>query len=86
MANAWLAAADRNAVVAAEAEVARSLASRPGAVGREIHEELRELVAEPLRVVYTVSEPDRIANVERVVLVPGHARADRHGGNGRPGD
>ena len=83
---AYLAAADRNAVVAAEAEIFRRLKGAPASAGRDLHEGLRELSFPPLRMLFTVSEPDRTVEVETVRLLPGEARADRHGGNGRPGD
>ena len=86
MIEAWLAAADRNGVTAAEAEIDRLLSRNPLGAGRELHEGLRELIVPPLRVLFSASPDDLTVEVAAVRLLPGEARADRHGSNGRPGD
>ena len=86
LAEAYLAAADRNGVVAAESEICSLLERRPSSAGRELHEGLREIVVAPLRMLFSASEPDRKVEIETVRLLPGEARADRHGSNGRSGD
>ena len=86
LAEAYLAAADRNAVTTAGAEIERTLARDPTGAGQEKHEGLRELQCDPLRVFFSVSPADRVVEVAMVRLLPGRARADRHPGNGRTGD
>jgi plasmid stabilization system protein ParE len=65
----WLASHDRNAVTAASAEIDRELASDAMAKGKPLSEGLRVYVAPPLRVVFSVSDPDRKVEVARVRLL-----------------
>jgi hypothetical protein len=65
----WLAAADRAAVAAAANEVDKELSIDASVQGVELAEGLRALFCPPLRVIFTVREDDRVAEVLRVRLL-----------------
>lgn len=62
----WLGTTDRGAVTAAAHFIDQELAVDPLSKGTELSEGLRALFAPPLRVLFCVSEADRIVEVLRV--------------------
>lgn len=62
----WLDATDRNAIRSASDEIDRELAHNPIDKGTELSEGLWSYPAPPLKVIYSVREDDRIAEVLRV--------------------
>jgi hypothetical protein len=62
----WLAASDRAAVTAATTAIDRELAEDAPQKGVELSEGLRALFSPPLRVIFEVRGPDRVAEVLRV--------------------
>lgn len=62
----WLAANDRNDITAATHSVDQKLGSDAARKGEELAEGLRSLNIPPLRIVFTVSEDDRLVEVVRV--------------------
>jgi hypothetical protein len=68
LAQVWMDANDRDAVTAAAADVDRKLTFNPEAKGESVHEGLRAIESQPLYVLYSVSEPDRLVRVVRVRL------------------
>lgn len=71
LAAAWLSAADRNKISSAAAHIDSVLAADPVRAGSGIHEGIRELLAPPLAVLYSVRESDRLVEVELLKLVNG---------------
>ncbi len=65
----WLAATDRQAITDAANEIDRQLATAPDTIGNAVRDDLRELVVNPLRVLYQISEPDRLVKVTHIALV-----------------
>lgn len=66
LAQIWLQPLDRNAVTNAAADIERILTFNPQEQGEDYYGD-RILIAGPLAVVYTVSEPDRIVQVVQVL-------------------
>ena len=66
----WLAAADRNAITAASAEIDTVLQVDPDTVGRRTFDSVREYLHLPLGVEFEVIEADRIVHVLPVWLIP----------------
>lgn len=62
----WLAANDRNDITAATHAVDQELGLDAGLKGEELAEGLRSLNIPPLRIIFTVSEDDRLVEVVRV--------------------
>jgi hypothetical protein len=69
LAELWLAAEDRAAVTAAADEIDDELSVEAQSRGVELSEGLRALFCAPLRVIFTVRENDRVAEVLRVRLL-----------------
>ena len=65
----WLAAADRNAVTAASAEIDRELATDAEQKGKPLSEGLRVYDSGPLRAIYSVDKENRIVEVSRIRLL-----------------
>ena len=63
LAEFWLEASDRNSVSRAADAIDRELAEDAPGKGNELSEGLRSLLAPPLKVIFTVREADRIAEV-----------------------
>jgi plasmid stabilization system protein ParE len=68
LAQLWIDAGDRDAVNTAAASIDRELAANPESKGEGLHEGLRAFEAQPLYVLYTASEPDRLVRVVRLRL------------------
>jgi hypothetical protein len=66
LATLWIEAADRRAVVGAAGEIDRYLAVDAESKGTPIVDVIRQLTIPPLRILFAVSEPDRMV---RVLLV-----------------
>ena len=66
LASIWLSASNRNAVTVAADEIDRVLATDATDQGVNVSEGLRALFVQPLRVLFTASDEDRIAEVLRV--------------------
>jgi len=66
LADLWLAAPDREAITAAADAIDQELAVDAPSKGIELSEGLRALFSPPLRILFTVREVDRIAEVLRV--------------------
>jgi hypothetical protein len=62
----WLAANDRNDIAAATYAVDQELGLDAGLKGEDLAEGLRSLNIPPLRIIFTVSEDDRLVEVVRV--------------------
>ncbi|MEM8671807.1 MAG: type II toxin-antitoxin system RelE/ParE family toxin [Planctomycetota bacterium] len=62
----WLAASDRDDIAAATYAVDKELGSDARLKGKEVAEGLRSLNIPPLRIIFTVSEDDRLVEVVRV--------------------
>jgi hypothetical protein len=62
----WLAANDRNDITAATHAVDQELGLDAGLKGEDLAEGLRSLNIPPLRIIFTVSEDDRLVEVVRV--------------------
>jgi hypothetical protein len=69
LAEIWMDASDRNAVTVAAQTIDAELGHDASAKGSEISEGLRSLTAPPLKAIFCVREPDRIAEVLRVKTV-----------------
>jgi hypothetical protein len=65
----WMEAADRSAVTSAANEIDAELSINASDQGVELSEGLRALFCAPLRVIFTVREEDRMAEVLRVRLL-----------------
>jgi hypothetical protein len=63
----WLAAADRQLIAHAADAIDRELARDP-AKGVFAEDDFRELSVAPLRVLFSVSEPDRLVRVTNVAM------------------
>lgn len=59
----WIASSDRSAVAAATHEIDRQLTTDPALKGEPLREGLRALNVPPVRVLYSVSDDDRIVEV-----------------------
>lgn len=68
LANSWLKVADKASINSAVREIDACLAIDPVTKGLHVMHGLYDLAAPPLRVLFTVSEPDRIARVVHVQL------------------
>lgn len=66
LAEAWLNSLDRIAVTAATHAMDIQLASDPESKGVPVEGGLRELIVAPLRVWFSVSEPDRLVKIVHV--------------------
>ena len=66
LATLWIEAADRRAVASAAGEIDRYLVSDAEGKGTPIVDVIRQLTVPPLRILFAVSEPDRMV---RVLLV-----------------
>ena len=69
LADLWLNAPDRRAVTAAVQAIDQELRDNATVKGSELSEGLRSFFAPPLKVIFTVREDDRIAEVLRVKSV-----------------
>jgi hypothetical protein len=69
LANLWLAAADRQSIANAANTIDWELAQDPSTKGTLGDDNLRELIVPPLRVLFSVSEQDRMVKVTTVELV-----------------
>lgn len=67
LADLWLRAADRNAVTLAAAIIDQSLGESPHDWGTELSEGLREFIAPPLRVLFTIDDAAQMVDVARVL-------------------
>jgi len=63
LARLWLDAPDRNAVRQAADAVDRELGTDAAGKGAPVSEDLRRLIVPPLRVLFSVSEADRMVRV-----------------------
>jgi hypothetical protein len=63
LARLWLDAPDRNAIRQAADAVDRDLGTDAAGKGTAVAEDLRRLIAPPLRVLFSVSEADRMVRV-----------------------
>jgi len=63
LAQLWIEAQDRNAVTLAARAIDRDLAADAPEKGVPAPDALRQLTAPPLRVLFAVSEPDRVAKI-----------------------
>ena len=63
LAEIWLEASDRNSVSKSADDIDRELAQDAPEKGNELREGLRSLLAPPLKVIFSVREPDRVAEV-----------------------
>jgi len=66
LAELWLSAPNRNAVTTAAHAIDEKLGEDAADKGSELSEGLRSLFEPPLKVIFTVSEDDRVAEVLRV--------------------
>ena len=66
LADIWLSASNRSAVTAAADEIDRVLVTDANAQGVDVSEGLRAIFVHPLRVLFTVSDEDRMVEVLRV--------------------
>jgi len=66
LARIWVDVSNRSAVTAAADEIDRVLATEATAQGAAMSERLRALFMQPLRVLFTVSDEDRMVEVLRV--------------------
>ena len=64
----WMASTDRRSIAAAADATDRELAQDAGLAGVTVGDDLRELLVPPLRVLFSVSEPDRLVKVTTVAL------------------
>jgi hypothetical protein len=62
----WLLSPDRPAVTAATHAIDVALATDPDSKGIPVEGNLRETIVSPLRVWFSVSEPDRLVKVVHV--------------------
>lgn len=62
----WLAANDRNDISAATHAVDQQLGLDAGLKGEDLAEGLRSMNIPPLRIIFTVSDEDRLVEVVRV--------------------
>jgi len=63
LAEIWTESSDRDSVSKAADDIDDELANDAPGKGKELSEGLRSLLAPPLKVIFTVREPDRIAEV-----------------------
>lgn len=63
LAELWIVAAERNTITAATLEIDRQLSSDPASKGEPLKEGLRALNVPPFRVIFSVSDDDRIVEV-----------------------
>jgi hypothetical protein len=63
----WMASTDRRSIAAADA-IDSELAQDAGLAGVTVGDDLRELLLPPLRVLFSVSEPDRLVKVMTIAL------------------
>ena len=63
LAELWLEANDRSAITSATHAIDRELAEDAASKGEDVSEGLRSLTVPPLRVIFAVSEDDRIVEV-----------------------
>lgn len=68
LAQLWIEAEDRNAVGMAANAVDRSLANDAESKGAPATGAIRQFTVSPLRVLFAVSEPDRLVKVVHVAL------------------
>ena len=64
----WLDSSQRSRIVDASRNIDRLLAFNANSIGEAVHEGLRALKVEPLRVQFSVEEDDRIVRVWTVQL------------------
>ena len=64
----WLDSPERSRIVDASGEIDKLLSAKADSIGEEIHEGLRVLEIEPLRVQFSVEVGDRIVRVWTVRL------------------
>jgi hypothetical protein len=69
LARIWVRSADKSAVTAAVAELDSRLSRDAPTKGTDILHGIRSLSATPLRVLFTVSEPDRLVRVVHVGIL-----------------
>jgi hypothetical protein len=63
LAEIWMGSNEREAITLATQEIDNSLSIDPGLKGGELKEGIRFFLAPPLRVLYTISESDRIVEI-----------------------
>ncbi len=68
LAEIWINASDREAVTLAANATDRHLANDAESKGTKIEGDLRQLVVPPLRLLFSVSEPDRLARILDVAV------------------
>jgi hypothetical protein len=68
LATIWTQATDRQAVTDAADAIDRELSVDAPTKGQPVSEGLRALVIDPLRVLFSASEPDRLVEVSNVAL------------------
>ncbi len=66
LAELWIASNDRNVVAAATLEIDRQLTTQPRLKGEAVSEGLRALNVPPLRVLFSVTDDDRLVEVSVV--------------------
>ncbi len=69
LARLWLAAADRQAMTSAANDIDTELGRDATTKGVFADASLRELSVPPLRVLFNISEPDRLVTVTNVILI-----------------
>jgi hypothetical protein len=69
LAELWLKARDRQSISKSVAFIDAQLAGNPELKGKHILHGIRDLPVYPLRVLFTVSEADRLARVVHVSLI-----------------
>ncbi len=65
----WLASSERSRITDASREIDKLLSSQGNSIGEEVHEGLRVLEVEPLRIQFSVEEEDRVVRVWTVRLM-----------------
>ena len=68
LAEIWINASDREAVRLSVNAIDRHLANDAESKGTKIEGDLRQLVVPPLRLLFSVSEPDRLARILDVAV------------------
>jgi hypothetical protein len=70
LAEFWLASPDPGQITRAADELDVLLQRNPGRQGVDLHEGLRVTTVPPLKIVFSVSEKDRLVQVWKIKLVP----------------
>jgi hypothetical protein len=65
----WLSSSDRQSITNAADAIDRELSRSASKKGVLVDDDIRELFVVPLRVIFTVSEPDRLVTIAAVALI-----------------